>query len=501
MLWKRTLASLAAFAVALLLALVTSGPDKQDTTPLLTLPQVDPAAVTKIEISAKDQSFTLAKNGDAWTIDPGGFQADADKVEAALKKASALKGGELVSKNASGHATYELGDGAANIALADANGDIWRLVLGKDTSDRRGQFVRKPDQDEVYRTEGRVSSSFPTTVEAWRSKTIFDLKKDEISAVEMLRGADALRLEKDGDQWRVAAPAELPERFVLDQTQVESLVGAFSNLRAAEFADNTTPEEVGLATPPLVITATTVSGPARLEMGDTADKQTFVKRGDGTQIYKIASYAHDRLDKSLDDLRDMRLMRYDVADATRLSITEGDRRLVFEKDGDWKMTESNGESVDGFVLDPKKVDTALRAIGNVKAVKEIGAESTPEMGFEAPLGLVVVTLADGTEKAVRFGGQRDDETIYARNDEGFVYAVKKTEPSGALKKLAFFKVGNAPAAQRQPNFNPEMLKNLPPEIRDQLMQQQRQQIMQRQIMDQLMKKKAAAESSDAPADE
>ena len=185
----------------------------------------------------------------------------------------------------------------------------------------------------------------------------------------MLRGADALRLEKDGDQWRVAAPAELPERFVLDQTQVESLVGAFSNLRAAEFADNTTPEEVGLATPPLVITATTVSGPARLEMGDTADKQTFVKRGDGTQIYKIASYAHDRLDKSLDDLRDMRLMRYDVADATRLSITEGDRRLVFEKDGDWKMTESNGESVDGFVLDPKKVDTALRAKASLLGIE------------------------------------------------------------------------------------------------------------------------------------
>jgi hypothetical protein len=262
-----------------------------------------------------------------------------------------------------------------------------------------------------------------------------------------------------------------------------------SSLTAADF-ESAPAESVdrGLDPARLVVRVGLADGTnVALALGAEKDKNIYAQKEGDAQVYLVASYNANNLQKGLEDLRDLHVVSFTPDQAVKLAIQEGARHLVLEKgEGDkWRVADSSDPVPEGFVFDPAKAQTLARSASTLQGASLVGTSAPPAAKLGNPAGTVSVTLDDGTVKRIAVGAETGDDQRYVAGD-GYVYLVRKAVTNNLLKKLSDFQV--TAQRQQQPTFSPEMLDKLPPQLRDQFLQQQRQKILQNQIMQQMMKK-------------
>jgi hypothetical protein len=493
MLWKRTKVMLIVFAVATFLALLIAAMPEAGRGPRPKLPALDKDAIAKIETTGGRATYTLTKSGDKWTVAPGDYPADGAQINRAVAALAALNLGAMVTDRASNHDKYEVGGSAMKLTAFTDKGAALRLTIGKETTDRRGAYIRLGDDDNVYIALTRLRELFDKDVNRWRDRSIVQFDKEKAVALT-LRGPQETLSFKKGDDGAWAfdpPPANLPPDYRLDREKVTRLIGSLSNLQATDF-DNATDVSIdrGLE-PPLYVVSATLAGDqtiaVRLGAESEKDKKVYAQREGASQIYLLASYTMTSLRKSLDDLRDMHVATFDPEQAARLTIVEGARRLTLAKDGErWNVAQSTEAVADSFVLDPTKATGLIKSISSLQGVTFVGRAAPAGAGLNPPAGEVIVSLAGGGEKKVTVGGEGEKDQRYVAGD-GYVYLARKAAVSHILAKLDYFKVAAARSPQ-QSGLDPAMLDKLPPQLREQFMQKQRQTIMQNQILQQMMKK-------------
>lgn len=187
--------------------------------------------------------------------------------------------------------------------------------------------------------------------------------------------------------------------------------------------------------------------------------------GDG-QIYLVPSYAATGLKKRLDDMRDLSLLSFDTAKATKLTIVASGKKTVVAKEGGtWKLLEPKAPS--GYEFDPLQVAAQLDTLRNLRASR-LAPEAKPQ-DMAKPSATVEVAVEGGSAQRLVLGAERTgsngSKELYVKGSiDGHIYAIDPWIRDRLATGHELFRKVAPP-----PNIGSiKGLEQLPPEVRQKL---------------------------------
>ena len=271
-------------------------------TPLF--PNFNKESVVKIEITASEETTTLAKENNQWMVaSMENYPADADGVDDVLDKVTELKTTGLVSSNPEKQAQFEVDSSGAEAKLLDANGNIRaHLFLGKTTPGYLSSYIRAADSNNVYVGKGNLKATFDKGTRTWKDRTIFSFNKGDVTHLTIKSETEEIELGVDADsKWQMTKP----EAFAAQQTELDSLLDSLSALDADDFAEAKDLSEYELDAPSSAVSARLNDGSTRLLLiGKEESGKHYVKREDKEPVFMLYTYKINQLLKKSEDLKD-----------------------------------------------------------------------------------------------------------------------------------------------------------------------------------------------------
>ena len=232
-------------------------------------------------------------------------------------------------------------------------------------------------------------------------------------------------LQRSAGKWNITAPAPYPA----DQDAVASITSTLSPVNADSVVDEK-PGDVtkyGLANPTVTVSLHEKGGRSdQLSFGDDVPGASLVyaRVSGNPKVYAVASSLKTSFDKSLNDLRDKRLLTFDQGQLTRINLIAGKSDIEFGKNNqsEWTIVQPQPYRADNFQveellrkLSESKMDLAASATDNEKA----------QHAFASGKPVATVKLTDST----------GTQTLEVRKD-GDDYFGKSSVVTGAYKLSA-----------------------------------------------------------------
>ena len=219
------------------------------------LPEVDAAAITKVEIDKPDTSIVIEKEGDEWHLVPKGYLADTNRVKTMLETIQGLTVTALVSESKS-YGRYDLGDDKKITVKAWIGDKLGReFDLGKAAASFRHTFVKWPGDGRVYHARGNFRATFDQNVDSLRDKLVLSFDQAGIEEIRIIQGQQELVLVRtqlpveatngpDGAESK--SPEQRAPEFVWqtadgrqgDKTNLSRLMTTLSSLRCEKYIDD-----------------------------------------------------------------------------------------------------------------------------------------------------------------------------------------------------------------------------------------------------------------------
>jgi hypothetical protein len=188
----------------------------------------------------------------------------------------------------------------------------------------------------------------------------------QIEGIKLAKsGSDPVELVKLADNWTIAKPTPMPA----DQDAATMLTGSLATLNADRLIDDhpASLNEFGLTNPATEVDVTLKGGKiTKLLIGsDTpAGTGTYAKLEGDPKVYTIPTSTKAGFDKTVNDLRDKRLLTFNQDKLTAVAIT-GKSGATFEfgknAQGEWQITKPKPMRADGL-----QVDDLIRKLKDAK---------------------------------------------------------------------------------------------------------------------------------------
>jgi hypothetical protein len=240
----------------------------------------------------------------------------------------------------------------------------------------------------------------------------------QIDSIRLVKtGSDPIELAKLADTWAIAKPAQMPA----DQDAVNTMTSSLATLNADRLIDEhpASLNEFGLTNPPQEVDVTVKGGKTtKLLIGsDTpAGTGTYAKLDGDPKVYTLPTATKTSFDKTVNDLRDKRLLTFNQDKLTSVVIPAKGQTLEFGKNaqGDWQITKPKPMRADSL-----QVDDLVRKLKDAK-MDLTSANSDPKAAAEKfangePIGTVSTTDNTGTQtlQIHKIGGK--ETSYYARS--------------------------------------------------------------------------------------
>jgi len=246
---------------------------------------------------------------------------------------------------------------------------------------------------------GHRKNAEDISAKAESSPTILKLDESAITRVEFKKkDADSVVLAKNSSgSWAITGPKALSA----DQGTVSSTLSTLASLSSERVVEDhaTDLKPFGLEPPALEIDVTGKDNKQqKLLIGDETPTGSayFAKLAADPRVYTMASYNKTSLDKSLNDLRDKRLLTIDSNRISRVELTAKNQTIEFGRNKeDWQILKPKPLRADNF-----QVAELVRKLTDAK-----------------------MTLGTSTTEA------KDDASAFAHGTR--LASVKVTDPSGS----------------------------------------------------------------------
>ncbi|HEX4809133.1 MAG TPA: DUF4340 domain-containing protein [Bryobacteraceae bacterium] len=229
---------------------------------------------------------------------------------------------------------------------------------------------------------------------------IAEIPDAQVKQIELTKkGAPTVTLQRQSGKWTITAP----EALAADQDAVTGIVSSLSPVTADSVVEDKTsnPSQYGLTNPSLIVKVSEKNGKtATLTFGDDlpAGSLTYAEYDSNPKVYAVSSSVKSSFDKSLNDLRDKRLLTFDSNKLTGISLDSGKGAIDFGKNNqnDWVILKPKPYRADSF-----QVEDLVRKLGDAKmdlagsADDQKKAESAFATG--TLVGIAKATDASGTE--------------------------------------------------------------------------------------------------------
>ncbi len=243
------------------------------------------------------------------------------------------------------------------------------------------------------------------------SPKILSLSADQIQSIRLAKtGADPVVLNKTGSNWQIDGSKPL----AADSDAVTTLTGTVSPLTADLLIDEH-PQSLtafGLDKPASEVDITTKDGKTQklLFGSDTpTGGDTYVKLDNDPKVYTVPSATKTSLDKSVNDLRDKRLLTLNPDKITSVTLTAKGAPVEFGKNpgGEWQITKPKPLRADGAAVDD--------LVGKLKDAKmDLTATPTPAE-FNAATKVGSATFVDDKGPQSIEVRKAKDNSIYAKS--------------------------------------------------------------------------------------
>jgi Domain of unknown function (DUF4340) len=174
----------------------------------------------------------------------------------------------------------------------------------------------------LYWSDHHKPSAEAAKPDADAAPSILKLDQNSITKLELKKkDAPPILLTKSGSDWRITEP----KSFAADQTTVSSLLSTISSLDSERLVEDKSSnlERYGLASPAFELDITGKDNKEqRLLLGDEtpAGSGVYAALAGDPRVFTIAEYRKTSLDKTLNDLRDKRLLTVSPDKVSRLEI-------------------------------------------------------------------------------------------------------------------------------------------------------------------------------------
>jgi hypothetical protein len=277
---------------------------------------------------------------------------------------------------------------------------------------------------------------------------------EEIDAVALTASeGELVRLERSDEGWRITEPVVFPA----DEIRADGLASSLAGLSSEAVFEEPEPlEEYGIGADP---TLRFWIGDAEhaLHVGDKTPVggNTYVKTGAGAEVYAVKSYHASSLTRSLEELRDSKVLDFDRDAVDRIEARWPGGGVVLERGEEgWRLLEPLETLADADTVDDLLSDlNFLRTDGFIDEVPpdadvgldapafevEIVAGASEEGGAPTRTRLAIGATIDGTHRAVRGSVENALYQIAAERLEDF----PRTVAAYRFKDLADFDASDA----------------------------------------------------------
>ena len=275
--------------------------------------------------------------------------------------------------------------------------------------------------------------------------SILKLDENSITKLELKeKDAPPVLLTKTGSDWKITEPKPLPA----DQTTVTSLLSTISSLDSERLVEDKASnlQPYGLTSPTFELAVTVKDKTQRLLLGDEtpAGSGVYAALAGDPRVFTIATYRKTSLDKTLNDLRDKRLLAVSADKVSRLEIAGKNGQIEFGHNKDeWQILKPKPMRADTFAVS-ELVRKLTDARMDLSTSDKTATESESAFAKNAPVATVKLTDESSTQqlqirkaKDVYYGKSNLVDGVY-KLDASLVDAIDKKVDDFRNKKLFDF---------------------------------------------------------------
>jgi hypothetical protein len=242
---------------------------------------------------------------------------------------------------------------------------------------------------------------------------ILKLDSSNITKIDLKKkDAEPLVLTKEeAGPWKIVEP----KPYAADQDTVASLASSLSSLNSERLVEDkaTDLKTYGLDHPAVEVEVTEKNNKThKLLVGDdtpTGSAVYAMLAGD-PRVFTMASYTKNSVDKSLNDLRDKRLLTVNSDKISRLEVVRKGQTLEFGRNkDDWQIVKPKPSRADS-----SEVSDLVRKLTDAKMDLSAADTKTATAGFArgTEIGTAKVTDASGVQS---LQVRKDKDTYYAKS--------------------------------------------------------------------------------------
>jgi hypothetical protein len=291
----------------------------------------------------------------------------------------------------------------------------------------------------LYWSDHHKSSAQAAKPDADSAPSILKLDENSITRLKLKKkDAPPILLTKSGSGWKIAEP----KAFAADQTTVSSMLSTISSLDSERLVEDKSSnlERYGLASPAFELDVTDKDNKTeRLLLGDDtpAGSGVYAALAGDPRVFTIAGFHKTGLDKSLNDLRDKRLLTVSPDKVSRLEIAGNNGEIEFGHNKDeWQILKPKPMRADTVAVS-ELVRKLTDARMDLSSSNQAETESDSAFAKDKPLATMKITDESSTQQLQI---RKAKDVYYAKSSQvDGAYKVDSSLADAVSKKVEDFR--------------------------------------------------------------
>lgn len=304
-----------------------------------TLLNFNTSSIQHIQILREKNPLELKKTGEVWRIS-GDIRAQGDK-DAIMNFLQAIQFSrvtEFVDEAPESMEPYGLNPPKLKLVL-DFDDGSQTLSLGN-LKEGKGYFGRINDSKNIILVGTRLFEVLSQKTVDFLDKTLFEFEEKEILQLSLQSKSETIRVIRDkNDSWNIQSPI----KTAADLSTVNSLLFDLKEAQITKYIKISmdTPESFGLDNPQKSFSLKIKNSKNwTLQLGNqSADGQQIFAQWTGQQtVFSISKEVVDKLFRSLHDLRNKKILRFESAEVNKVLIQTPENLFELRKNGpQWSL--------------------------------------------------------------------------------------------------------------------------------------------------------------------
>jgi hypothetical protein len=251
-------------------------------------PVIAKADIVKLELQKGTQQTILTKKDNAWSISPGNYPADSEKIDKIISDINGFSINTLISESGD-YLRYDLTeDKKITVKVHGEKGLLFTFAVGKRATTFKHTFVMIEGDKRVFQTQGNFRNDFDQGPQDLRDKKVMAFEKDAVVSLEIVDGSKVLNLkkrvskDKDAEQKTAAAQTTVPGSWTtstgkeVSETAMADLFSLLTGLQCDSYLENKKKQDFKDKDPLISITLRGEKGATLsiFEKNDHKDKDT-----------------------------------------------------------------------------------------------------------------------------------------------------------------------------------------------------------------------------------